>query len=164
MRKNFQSNILRYLHIFMIKNTTLFDTFSGISTFWRCLWVNSHVNMLLVGLVISYLFIYLSIYFCMYQTQNIYIYTASKCLCGPGPGQYCPNAGRIGPVQVQYWSIMTYMYLQNSFLNTHFFYKQLRSGVRAQLLSTTTRFEPSKLLKSCLIDIWKFSVCALIFK
>ena len=44
------------------------------------------------------------------------------------------------------------------------FYKQLRSGVRAQLLSTTTRFEPSKLLKSCLIDIWKFSLCALIFK
>ena len=36
--------------------------------------------------------------------------------------------------------------------------------MRAQLLSTTTRFEPSNLLKSCLIDIWKFSLCALIFK
>ena len=37
------------------------------------------------------------------------------------------------------------------------FYKQQGSGVRGQLLRTTTRFELAKLLKSWLVDILKFS-------
>ena len=39
MRNNFQSNILRYLHIFIVKNSSLFDIFSEMLKFWRCLWV-----------------------------------------------------------------------------------------------------------------------------
>ena len=44
------------------------------------------------------------------------------------------------------------------------FYKQLRPQVSAHFLSAITRFEPSMLLKSCLIDMWKFILCAIMYK
>ena len=39
IRNNFQTNILHYLYISIIKNATLFDIYWGISKFWRCLWM-----------------------------------------------------------------------------------------------------------------------------
>ena len=47
-------------------------------------------------------------------------------------------------------SYLMFNVLLLSWITFLFFYKQLGSEVRAQLLSATTGFEPSKLLKSCL--------------